>query len=253
MAVDPKKHQKKLAKLAAKRKAKHEQLTREKHAGLPERMASAASYPILESWASEDLWTTGIGYICLSRQLPKGFVAAALFLLDRYCLGVKNVAADVSSRFDYDSRCRKLRAQFTLKDLAPETARKLVEDSVAYAASLGLHPHVDYQKAKLIFGDIDARQSQEELEFGREGKPFFISGPNDTPQRCRQIIAALEEHCGRGGYDYLVNVADPSEVFPGAPNRGNNRIIALDEEDADSEEEAIVSDSQFPAEGPTAS
>ena len=38
----------------------------------------------------------------------------------------------------------------------------------AYAAGLGLQPHPDYHKAKLLFGDIDPSACQDEFEFGKE-------------------------------------------------------------------------------------
>jgi hypothetical protein len=130
-------------------------------------------------------------------------------------LGVKNAMAAIVSRFTYDSEVvRKMRHQFSSKDLKPADVRKLVESAVAYAESLGLYPHADYQKAKLIFGDIDASQATEEIEFGKDGKPLFIAGPHDTPERCRRIFRSLEQHCGPGGHDFIIPLADPSKILP---------------------------------------
>src|SRR5437588_2960366 len=70
MAADPRKRQKRLAKRAAKRKAKHHEVARAKSAGLPERMAAAAACPILDSLATTDLWDHGLGWVVLSRELP---------------------------------------------------------------------------------------------------------------------------------------------------------------------------------------
>src|SRR5437016_6170830 len=110
MSIDPRKKQKQQERRAAKRKAKQHHLTREKHAGLPERLSAAAEYPILHCWATTDVWTKGLGWVCLSRVLPNSSVAFAVFLVDRYCLGVKNAMADITSRFEYDSRVvRKMR------------------------------------------------------------------------------------------------------------------------------------------------
>jgi hypothetical protein len=107
-----------------------------------------------------------------------------------------------------------MRSDFTSKELHPAAARKLIESAVQYAHSLGLRPHPDYLKAKLIFGGIDSSECTEEFEFGKDGKPFFVAGPYDTPERCRQILMALEQSCGQGRYDYLMPLTDPSRVFP---------------------------------------
>jgi hypothetical protein len=233
MPSDPRKRQKQQERRAAKRKAKQHQLTRQKHAGLPERLAGAAGFPVLHSWATGDLWDQGMGWVCLSRMLPNGSVAFALFLVDRFCLGVKDAVADVTSRFEYDSRIvRKARSGSALRELTPEVARKLVESAVAYAESLGLHAHADYHKAKLLFGAIQASEAPPPVEFGKDGKPFFIAGPYDTPERCRHILRTLEEHCGPGGFDYLIPVASKaSAIFPEEVGADRNLPLEFEEEE----------------------
>jgi hypothetical protein len=45
--------------------------------------------------------------------------------------------------------------------------------------------------------------------FGKDGKPFYISGPRDTPERSRAIVDRLMERCGPGRFDYLVVLPEP--------------------------------------------
>jgi hypothetical protein len=205
MPSDPRKRQKKLERREAKRKAKRHDLVREKQVGLAERLTAVADRPVLFSWATTDLWDMGLGWVCLSRQLAGGSVAFALFLIDRYCLGVKNAMCDIVSRGTYDSRIEnRTRADYVVKDLSPADVRKIVEGAVAYAESIGFHPHPDYQAAQTLFGNINAAESTLELEFGKDGKPFFVNGPMDTPERCRQIMRTLERSCGPGGYHLML-------------------------------------------------
>jgi len=232
MSRDPRKRQKQLAKRTAKRKSKQQLLVREKNAGLAERLGAAANYPIVDSWVTETLWTEGIGQIALSRQLPNGSVAFAIFLVDRYCLGVKNAMSDITSRFDYDSRIvHDTRRQFSSRPISPSAARNLVERAVAYAENLGLAPHPDYHRAKLLFGDIDREDNSEALEFGKDGKPFFVAGPSDGPARCRHILKTLEEHCGRDGFHYLIPMAGSTEILPESVTQSPNWMIDDDETD----------------------
>ena len=219
MAIDPRKRQKKQERRAAKRKTKQHQLARERSAGLPERLAGAARYPILHAQVTTDFWDQGIGWACLSRELPNGSVGFGLFLVDRYCLGIKNVMADITGRFTYDTQvARKFQGHFKSKEMKPAAVRKLVEQAVAYARSLGFPPHPEYQRARLIFGDIDPNEAPDEFEFGKDGKPYFIAGPHDTPERCRHILRTLEEHCGPDGYHYLIPMAGDEEILPLAPD-----------------------------------
>ena len=233
MPADPRKRQKQQERRAAKRKAKHRQMTRARHAGLPERLAAAAGQPVLHSWATEDLWDKGLGWVCLSRELPNAHVAFAVFLVDRYCLGVKNAMMDIAPRSTYESQVvRKARSEFGTRDLSPADVRKIVEASVEYARGLGLHPHPDYVRAKNIFGTIDPADSTIELEFGKDGKPFFVAGPHETAPRCRQILASLERTCGPGGYHFLIPFAGPGDILPELPGGAEG-----EEDDADTDED----------------
>jgi hypothetical protein len=181
-------------------------MVRASSAGLPERLSAAADAPILHSLVTAELWSHGIGSICLSRELPGGSVAFSFFLVDRNCLGVKDVMTGIEPRSDYDDRLRDMRSRFDMQELSQATARHFVESAVAYARELGLSPHPDYHRAKLIFGDIDPAEATEDLEFGHDGMPYFVSGPFDDEARCRQILATLERACGPGGYHYTVRV-----------------------------------------------
>jgi len=205
MATDPRKRQKKLQRRAAHQKSKHMSLMRQKSAGLPGQLTAAAGCPIIDCLATMDLWDQGMGWIILSRQLPNGAVAFAMFLVDRYCLGVKNANANIGSRFDYNELIlNKVKSQYQVKTISPADARRIVESAVTFARNLGFRPHADCQRACLLFGSIDPAQATEELEFGKDGKPMFISGPFDNAARCREILATLERSCGPGGFEFFL-------------------------------------------------
>src|SRR6266702_451246 len=98
MATDPKKRQKKLERRSAKRKEKRHHLVKEQNAGLPERLRDAAKFPVLHCWIGDAIREQGIGWVVLSRQLSNGSVAVASFLVDSYCLGVKDAFGEVLGR-----------------------------------------------------------------------------------------------------------------------------------------------------------
>jgi hypothetical protein len=215
MAKDPRKRQRKLERRSAKRKEKKHHLVREAQAGLGERLTAASKYPVLPVRVTENLWTEGLGQVILARELPGGQVALAVFLVDRYCLGVKDAFGRIISRYEYDSEyVRRLRSEFAWREVSPATARKFVEDAAAYAHELGFEPHPDYQKASLLFGDIDAGQATEQLEFGKDGKPMFIAGPYDTPQRCQYIIKTLTRTRGPGQFHFATPVSSTEGSEP---------------------------------------
>ncbi|MFQ5825644.1 MAG: hypothetical protein ACE5JB_16520, partial [bacterium] len=78
------------------------------------------------------------------------------------------------------------------------------EGAVAYAKDLGFSPHPDYRIANKILGDIDPDVCPMSFEFGKDGKPFFIAGPYDTPKKCKMIMDTLTKRCGQDGFHYMV-------------------------------------------------
>jgi hypothetical protein len=231
VATNPRKRQQKLEKRAAKRKEKKHLIVREQQAGLADRIAAAARHPILDAWIMDGVWTQGLGQVLLSREMPDGSVAIAVFLVDRYCLGVKDAMARFLPRSRYDDDfVRRTRATFGTENATPAKVRKLVEDAVAYAEGLGLHPHADHHKAAPLFGSIDRNECTETFEFGKDGKPFFVSGPHDTPERCRRILATLVEHCGPDGFHYMIKVDDPDRYLPPSLKGTGNLVPLSDEE-----------------------
>jgi hypothetical protein len=214
MSADPRKRQRKLERRAAKRKEKRHLIHKGQSTGLAERFSAAARYPILHCKATEELWTEGMGWVLLSRKLPDGSVAVVIFLVDRYCLGVKDVVTNIVSGSTYETDyVQKLCSRFDHEDIPPPKARKIVERAVAYAHDLGFPPDPDYHKAKYLFGNIDPGECTEEFEFGKDGKPLFYAGPYDKPARCREVISILTHTCGTGGFHYLIPMDGSEEVL----------------------------------------
>jgi hypothetical protein len=212
MGADARKRQKKLERRNARRKGKKQQMVRRQSAGLAERLIAAADCPILDCWVSDSLEPEGIGQVGLSRLLQNGSVAVVSFLVDRYCLGVKDAHADILPRSEYEEIYRrKLAGELPSHAVSPPAARRIVEAAVEYARDIGFQPHPDYARAKLLFGAIAPAAGPAMVEFGKDGKPFFIAGPNDSPARCRQIVAILTTTCGLGNFEYLVGIGPPPD------------------------------------------
>jgi hypothetical protein len=214
MALDARKRQKKVERRHAKQKAKRRVLGRRAASGLAARIEKAASAPILHCGSTDALWNVGMGNVLLSRQLAYGRVAFGAFLVDACCLGVKNAWSSVMPRSEYEeSVYGSILETFPFVETTPEFARTVVEGAVDYARDLGFEPHPDYRAARMIFGQIDPEACSEEFRYGRNGKPFFVAGPDDSPFRCESVIAQLAHYCGPDGFDYFVPFDLQSDAF----------------------------------------
>ncbi len=208
VSIDARKRQKRLERKAARRKKHRAELS--KLAGKTNPFLAAgerfvtSTIPLHESLMSGNLFEFGMGYVVVSRKVANQ-ITAATFLVDIYCLGVKDAALfHALSTDEFERLLGGLGGEEGLTPLQPACARKLVEGALAYAEDLGFSPHSDYWKAKAIFGDINAAECPTVFQYGHEGKPLFVSGPNDTPARCKQIIETLHHRCGPGGFDFLL-------------------------------------------------
>lgn len=180
-------------------------------AGKAHQWQLAATEPIHEVLVSANLFETGIGALCIARRISGGRIAVATFLLDTYCLGVKNAMNGILDEPAYEDLVNKLMAltQSVARVVEPAYGRKLLEEMVAWSRSLGFPPHPDYPTAAQILGDIETTEDIPSFSFGRDGKPFYISGPNESLAMSRRIADQLEKKCGAGGYDYLVQSGEP--------------------------------------------
>ncbi len=167
-------------------------------------VGAAASSPIHEALIPEELFESGMGNLVFSRLLPDGRISMAGFLLDVFCLGVKDAFVAIVSKGEYAERRNRWLESETLQPIEPTCFRKLVEGGVAYAQDLGFSPHADYAVARLIFGDVQVADCSTRFNYGKDGKPFYIQGPHETAADVEAKLDQLERRVGAGNFDYLV-------------------------------------------------
>jgi len=206
MAINAKQRQKKLEKKNKKRKLAKKVST----TSVPSKVKAAnyAKFPIHECLVPSSLFELGIGNVVVVRRTQEeGVIAITAFVVDVYCLGVKNAFFKLSSEFEYENTIKpkliEVRQDNFFEKVHLACARKLIEGSIYYAKELGFSPHRDYKDAKGIFGDIEGNACPVEYLYGNEGKPFYIRGPNESTDQAKRIIDQLHKVCGEGRYDYL--------------------------------------------------
>lgn len=143
------------------------------------------------------------GVACVLLAAPDGYGRASVcgYLVDTWCLGVKDALGpkrmskrDLAAfRHQYFGHWRSEGIPVPL-----ELAQHLVLGSVAYARRLGFEPHRDFGRAR---GPLGSWEGPSAITFGMDGKPHYLNGPHDHPER---VLATLERTVGRGGYSYTV-------------------------------------------------
>lgn len=206
MAINAKQRQKKLEKKNKKRKLVKKSLA----PGIQQRdrAVNYAKFPIHECLVPNSLFETGIGNVIVTRRTQAGSIAISAFIVDVFCLGVKNALFKVSSEFEYENtvkpRLIEVHEDQSFEKVHPSCARKLIEGAIHYAKEIGFSPHRDYKDAKGIFGNIESDVCPVKYIYGNEGMPFYIRGPNESETQAKRIVDQLHKKCGDGNYNYLV-------------------------------------------------
>lgn len=157
-----------------------------------------------EAWQPANAFKSGMGEVIIARFKSSGEVEAGVFLLDTFCLGVKNAFFTRLDEHEYEEELLAKAYPTGGKEVSPPCARKLVEDAVAYTRDLGLEPHADYKKACRVLGGIKAAECDETFTFGDNGKPHYIPGPHDSNLLVQRVLRTLTSRLGPKGFRYTV-------------------------------------------------
>ncbi len=143
----------------------------------------------------------GMCQVIVARQ-ERNRLLVGSYLVDYWCLGVKDAILPrkigASEHQLLIESCEE-RFDEPFVDITLEQAQAIVYGAVDYAHSLGFEPHKDFNtKAQVHLGLRP--ETLLPVEFGKDGQPFFMSGPYDDVD---QVIKTLEASVGEGNFHYL--------------------------------------------------
>lgn len=225
------KQQKRVAKQKVKRLEKRSLLFRRSSKDPTIRLQAAEKWPVVQSLVGASLWDQGIGHLVLARQEPEGGLSYAVFLVDVYCLGVKNAFWRAGSPGDFKELIRRIEKSQSLVPIAPACLVKIVEGTVEYAQSFGFPPHPDYRHAAMLLQGIDPSTCPREFTYGRDSKPFYIQGPNESFAVAKAISQRLQ---AEGGH-FLVRLPDDDVAELPAMEGEFDELDDVDEDDSPDE------------------
>lgn len=158
--------------------------------------------PLYETMYSESLFEIGEGYALVSRKKPNGDILFGIFLVDVYCLGVKDVIINLVTVDKYEDIKSEIESNVSeFVNATPNYLFNLIFGAVEYAEDMGLDPHKDFDLAEHILPkpeDIDF----EDIAFGCKGRPYYIAGEYD---KVSKILAILDKNVGKENYDFAIS------------------------------------------------
>jgi hypothetical protein len=163
---------------------------------------ASAMMMLLDPNAPRDrIEATGFAQVFIARS-DRQQLAICSYLVDYWYLGVKDTFGPRKmDRFGYESLLRDLSHRFeeSFVEVTLEQAQSIVFGALDYAAKFELEPHADFAQSKPHLGLRP--DSLIPIEFGKDGKPYYINGPFDNPDK---ILAKLQKAVGAGNYHYTI-------------------------------------------------
>lgn len=167
----------------------------------------ARSLPLYKSYINTNWEEMGMAVIIVTRQKASGNLVLGFYLVDTGCLGLKNTGFHHNLlEGDFQGLLEQQYGGMNLESMEIDhtTAFNIIYGSIEYAEDLGFRPHKDFKVSEYVLEDVEAVEFKA-IEFGKDGKPFFVAGPNDDIDR---VMAILNKKVGPGNFEYLFPFSD---------------------------------------------
>jgi len=167
-----------------------------------------------EAFITKDWRTGGLSRAAIARIDDDGGITAGEFLIDSFCLGVKDaIFHDYLTKDEW----KKIVEQgapdddLGMESVHPAWAKKFIEGAAAYASGIGFNPCRDFRKARRVLNGIDASACDETFVYGLNGRPHYVQGGMDNEDAAR-ILAVLDSRLGPGAYSFALSPGNPSDA-----------------------------------------
>lgn len=140
------------------------------------------------------------------REQPSGKLLMGIFLVDTYCLGIKSASYHVNLEEEKVTEMLEIMGENEESPLIScdyVLLHNLIYGALAYAEEIGFFPDPDFGVARYMLEEDTDEIELMDLEFGKDGQPFFVAGPYDNVNR---ILVTLERKVGKGNFSYLLNI-----------------------------------------------
>lgn len=166
----------------------------QKKGGVIPATLECCKFPIYECKVLKNWKEVGVSPVYVSRELTKESFVFISYLVDFWCLGVKDTILKFGiSKTDLKYIYSK---SDDLETVSYQDARSLILGAIDFAKAINIAPHSSWNGIPSSF--IEAPLAYEKkFSFGQDGKPYYISGPHDYElYDVKEIINKVSEANG---------------------------------------------------------
>ncbi len=162
----------------------------------------ARTLVIGKCYVSEDIEKAGEGHVIVSRRHTGGKVSVAFYLVDIWCVGVKDSYYRLRME-DYEFEEMIEEYRLGIRECSYEEAHNRIYGAIAFAEEAGIAPDKSFNVTKYMLEEDTDDIPLIEYEYGREGKHTLITRNNLEASR---YLPLLKKNLGEGNYDFILKV-----------------------------------------------
>lgn len=166
----------------------------------------ARTLPIVKCYINESWQEDGLAYIMVVRQHKAGTYTVGKYLVDTFCLGVKDTGYYFSMLpFEFEDIMESMPVEFM--EISYNEAHNIIYGAVAFAEELGIESHRDFRLTEYILEEDDEEIPLIEYDFGKDGEPFLIT---NTRFELNKYLAIIKKTTG-GEVRFMVRDEEEEE------------------------------------------
>lgn len=182
----------------AKKTTKQQSMSPEKYI-----RTKARSLPIYKCYVGDNEGNSREKAVLVIRQHAGGTFTYGGYLLDCWCVGVKDTFWDFSVRdYELDDLVSRFEKHMNLREVSYEEAHNWVYGAADWATNAGIEPCKDFALTQYILQPDDDEVELIEYDFGLDGE--YVLEAKDQ-QEANKYIPALKRTLGEGNFKVIIS------------------------------------------------
>lgn len=140
----------------------------------------ARTLPIGKCYIGPPDWLeSGMAHVIVTRLRPNGNLVMASFLVDTFCLGVKDAGYHENiTPYDFEKYLDNYKNGMGLEEISYNEAHNIIYGAMAFAEEGGIKPSKEFDPAGYILQEDTDDTPLIEYDFGKNGKHFLVVNPD---------------------------------------------------------------------------
>lgn len=165
----------------------------------------ARNLPLFRCYINDDWESSGMGNVLVIRVHKNGNYTIGYYLVDLKCLGVERTSFMFNEPESLLDTLINNPVGMAFSEIDYILGHNIIFGGIKFAESYGIKPHRLWSVTEYILEPDDDSIPILDIEFGENGKPHFIAGPDDDDHRINQVLNTLNTSAGPGHFYFTAS------------------------------------------------